>query len=408
MENPFYNVFLSFNSEDRDAVEKIAIYLNDKANLRPWFDQWELTPGEPWVRNLERGLTASATCAVFVGKSGEGPWQQREVETALRQQVNNSDFRVIPVLLPDAPKQPELPMFLAGNMWVDFRGKGLDDDDTLWRLECGILGRPPGRGRSSQPETQEPIPPFVNRDQRGFSQEIPNPFGDTGRLENPRRFFDREELLRQIFEELDKGSNLSLVGESQIGKSSLLGMICALGPEEMQHPPDAFAYMTMEWVDDEDDFYETLCEELHIESCRGGKLRRALKGKRYLLCLDEIEKMTWDGFTERVRSHLRGLADGKSAPLRLVIASRSALDNLFPDSPEMTSPLAGICHKLDVKPFSPDVVRDFLKQRLNGTGISFTEQQMHDVITKTAGHPAKLQSEAAALYRELRKRIEHG
>ena len=79
-----YAVFLSFNSQDREAVEQIALYLADKAGLRPWFDQWELIPGEPWTRNLERGLEASSTCAVFVGKSGEGPWQIREVETALR------------------------------------------------------------------------------------------------------------------------------------------------------------------------------------------------------------------------------------------------------------------------------------------------------------------------------------
>ena len=98
MTDKSYAVFLSFNSEDREAVEQIACHLADKAKLRPWFDQWELIPGEPWVRNLERGLAASSTCAVFVGKSGEGPWQRREVETALRHQVDNYEFRVIPVL----------------------------------------------------------------------------------------------------------------------------------------------------------------------------------------------------------------------------------------------------------------------------------------------------------------------
>ena len=140
-----YAVFLSFNSEDRAEVEWIAAYLTDKANLRPWLDQWELIPGEPWVNNLERGLEASSTCAVFVGKSGEGPWQKREVELALRQQIQTPAFRVIPVLLPDAPKQPKLPSFLAGNMWVAFE-KGLDDPESLWRLTCGIRGISPGRG----------------------------------------------------------------------------------------------------------------------------------------------------------------------------------------------------------------------------------------------------------------------
>ena len=231
------------------------------------------------------------------------------------------------------------------------------------------------------------------------SESIPNPFGDTGRITDPDRFFGREELLRQIFEELGKGVNLSLVGESQVGKSSLLSMVCALGPERMSLPPETFAYLSLEWVDDEDDFYEALCDALGIETCRGYQLTRALRGKRYVLCLDEIEKMTWDGFTVRLRSHLRGLADGPAAPLKLVVASRSSLVHLFPDSPELDSPLAGICRQLDMGPFPPDVARAFLAHRLRGTGVTFTESEISALLAETSGHPAKLQRAAADLYR---------
>jgi len=154
-----YDVFLSFHQEDRAAVEQIARYLSQTAKLCPWYDDWELIPGEPWVRNLERGLQASATCAVFAGQRGEGPWQQMEVETALRAQVHQPDFRVIPVLLPDAPRQPELPLFLSGNLWVDFRGKTLTDDDALWRLECGIRGIAPGAGRPASAALRPDIRP---------------------------------------------------------------------------------------------------------------------------------------------------------------------------------------------------------------------------------------------------------
>jgi len=230
--------------------------------------------------------------------------------------------------------------------------------------------------------------------------DAPNPFGDTGRITDPARFYDREELLRQVFEELGKGANLSLVGESQAGKSSLLSMICALGPERMGMEPETFAYLSLEWVDNEDDFYEALCDALSIEPCRGYKLTRALRGKRYVLCLDEIEKMAWDGFTVRVRSQLRGLADGPAAPLRLVIASRSPLAHLFPDSPELDSPLAGICRPLDVGPFPPDVARAFLAQQLRGTGVTFTENELTTLLAESGGHPAKLQRAAADLYRE--------
>jgi hypothetical protein len=227
----------------------------------------------------------------------------------------------------------------------------------------------------------------------------PNPFGDTGRITDPDHFFGREELLRQILEELGKGVNLSLVGESQVGKSSLLSMVCVLGPEQMGLPPETFAYLSLEWVDDEDDFYEALCEALSVETCRGFKLTRALRDKRYVLCLDEIEKMTWDGFTVRLRSQLRGLADGPAAPLKLVIASRSPLAHLFPDSTELTSPLAGICHPLDVWPFPPEVARAFMAHRLRGTGVTFTDSEISTLLAETGGYPAELQRAAADLYR---------
>jgi hypothetical protein len=419
MTNQSYAVFLSFNSEDRAAVEHLARYLADKAKLRPWFDHWELIPGEPWVRNLERGLAASLTCAVFVGKSGEGPWQKREVETALRQQVNNADFRVIPVLLPDAPKQPELPMFLSGNMWVDFRQKGLDDDDALWRLECGIRGVAPGRGRptpSPNPSHQgrgNQIPPPLVGGVGGGGKIALNPFGRKGRITDPNDFFDRDDLFRQIVEEVNKGVNISLVGESTVGKSSVLSMVCARGTDRKtlevfeNLKGFQFVYFTLEWIENEDEFYDALCDELGIESCRGYKLTRALKGKRYILCLDEIEKMAWEGFTVKLRSQLRGLADGPDAPLKLVIASRSPLAHLFPDSQELDSPLAGICRQIDVKPFAPAVAREFLVHRLEGTGVAFTEAQIVGLISKTGGHPARLQDEAAQLFREL-STMEHG
>ena len=149
-----YGVFLSYNTEDREHVQTLAIYLADKARLNPWFDQWSLIPGEPSLRNLEQGLEASSSCAVFIGESGRGPWQQPEIEAALRQRVEDRAFRVIPVLLPNAPQEPMLPSFLSGNLWVDFR-KGLEDDVSRWRLECGVRGIPPGPGR---PRAVDPPP----------------------------------------------------------------------------------------------------------------------------------------------------------------------------------------------------------------------------------------------------------
>lgn len=155
-ERSSHAAFLSYNREDREAVEKVAVHLEDNADLKPWFDRWTLVPGESRLGNLYRGLEASYCCAVFVGQSGKGPWEKQEISEAIQSQVSRNKYRVIPVLLPEAATRPELPHFFINTTWVDLR-RGIDDDDALWRLECGIRGIAPGRGRP-EPQQQERAP----------------------------------------------------------------------------------------------------------------------------------------------------------------------------------------------------------------------------------------------------------
>ena len=232
-----------------------------------------------------------------------------------------------------------------------------------------------------------------------------NPFGDRGCIRDPARFFDRDELLRRIFEELGKGSSLSLVGETQIGKSSLLAMICHKGPVTLQLSPEQFCLLDLQGIGDENEFFEALCEVLALpQTLRGWQLVRALRqrGQRYVVCLDEIEKMVNPhGFPGAARMELRGLADGSEAPLTLVIASRSPLESLFEDDPRSTSPLAGLCGApLRVLPFSLAITQQFLRERLKGNAIQFSLADGELLHGQTKGHPARLQAAAADLYRQ--------
>ena len=105
-----------------------------------------------------------------------------------------------------------------------------------------------------------------------------NPFGDRGRISDPSRFFDREELLRDIFVELRKGSSLSLVGESQIGKSSLLAMVKHQGPTALAGTGKTFILIDMQTIRDEAEFFEALCAEIGLgKTLRGLRLKRALQ-----------------------------------------------------------------------------------------------------------------------------------
>lgn len=228
----------------------------------------------------------------------------------------------------------------------------------------------------------------------------PNPFGRRGRIDDPNEFFGRDELLRRIFEELGKGSNLALIGPREIGKSSLLCMIQRWGPDRLGMPAEHLISIDMQIIHSEEDFFEALCAELRLpETLRGFKLARRLRGRRFVLCLDEIEKMRRDRFSAEVRDELRGLADGALAPLTLVVASSVPLADLFPDKYGETSPLANICSPLDVPPFTPDEARAFLRTRLAGTGVEFSDAEIADLLERSGRHPARLQQFAAELYR---------
>ncbi len=134
-----FDVFLCHNSEDKSAVIEIAEQLRCRG-LKPWLDEWELRPGLDWQDALDGQIEQIRTAAVFVGNAGFGPWQRQEVKAFLREFVERG-CPVIPVLLGNAPQEPELPTFLKGKTWVDFRRQM---PDPFGRLVWGITGIRPG------------------------------------------------------------------------------------------------------------------------------------------------------------------------------------------------------------------------------------------------------------------------
>ncbi|NTU79368.1 MAG: TIR domain-containing protein [Chloroflexales bacterium] len=135
-----FDTLLCYNSLDREAVRALARQLRAQGVL-PWFDEWEQRPGLPWQRAIERQISQIATATVFVGADGVGPWQRLEIEALLREFVRRG-CPVIPVVLPDAPGEVDLPLFLRGMQWVDFR---YPEPSPLAQLLFGITGEAPAR-----------------------------------------------------------------------------------------------------------------------------------------------------------------------------------------------------------------------------------------------------------------------
>ena len=218
-----------------------------------------------------------------------------------------------------------------------------------------------------------------------------NPFGYKGKITDPALYLVRQPMTSMVFDELRKSVSLSIVGDSQTGKSSLLLHIIRAGPVELNRPASDFAYVDMELIRTEDDFFEMLCEKLGVSLQRGFRLERSLRGRKIVLCLDEVEKMTWQGFAHDLRSELRGLADGADAPLTLIISSRTPLDRLFSDSAVETSPLGGLCIRIDMPPFSQTEAEALVTSLLHDATTSLPPAGVLAAWKQSAGHPARLQ-----------------
>ena len=135
-----FDVFLCYNHLDKEEVEEIGRRLQ-KEKIKPWFDEWELQPGRPWQRALEEQIAHIKSAAVFIGAHGMRNWQWFEVEAFLREFVSRN-CPVIPAFLKSTPPEPNIPHFLQGMTWVDFRKEG---SDPFGRLIWGIQGIKPNR-----------------------------------------------------------------------------------------------------------------------------------------------------------------------------------------------------------------------------------------------------------------------
>ncbi|MGM3304942.1 nSTAND1 domain-containing NTPase [Anabaena sp. WFMT] len=229
-------------------------------------------------------------------------------------------------------------------------------------------------------------------------QNNQNPFVPINtKVDNPEKFFGRDQEIQQIFELLNNSSSVAIIGEQAIGKSSLLYAVYQQSINLLKSPRQN-VFLDMNNIHNQEDFYFAICEKLDIADSTGYRFTRNLQDKRVLLILDNVGKLNGEGFTRDVRDHLRGLAEGENACLKLVLAANESLKTLFNDSYE-TSPLADICQQVDILPWNEKTICDFITKRLQPTTIDFTEADIQALIQESGGHPQKLTQLCYNLYK---------
>ena len=107
------------------------------SGILPWFDKWEIQPGTPVAGDLEGQIRKAKAAAIFIGSNGLGDWQQLEMRSLITK-LAKKKIPVIPVFLPNAPGEMELPSLLDTLSAVDFRKS---DPAPPERLIWGITGK---------------------------------------------------------------------------------------------------------------------------------------------------------------------------------------------------------------------------------------------------------------------------
>jgi len=213
-----YDVFLSFNSSDREAAKSIADYLREQG-LTVFVDESYLKPGQNWVEGLENALDACKAVAVLLGPHGFGKWQKAEMHLALDRHQNQPAFPVVPVILPGNEDPPT--GFLSLNTWVDLKSD-VHDARGLARLLAAIQGQAP---IEADFDPRAEVCPY--RGLLAFREED-QPF-----------FFGRDDDTAELVKRVRNPENpvVGVIGRSGSGKSSLVyaGLIPELrtpsGPE---------------------------------------------------------------------------------------------------------------------------------------------------------------------------------
>ncbi len=216
--NQATKLFLSYNSHDREAVLKVRAHL--PANeFDAFFDAEALDPGKPWIGVVDDAVRTASVVAVFLGRSGLGPWQMREMTFALDRQVRETGapkLAVVPVLLPGCDVR-DAPGLLITNTWIDLRA-GLDLDALLLGLRRAV-----GKAPQVAAPRSDAICPF-----RGL-----NAF----REQDASLFFGRDAFIDRLESATLRHPVVSVVGASGSGKSSVVqaGLLPRL---RRRAPPD--------------------------------------------------------------------------------------------------------------------------------------------------------------------------
>ncbi len=399
-EGQSYDVFLSYNSRDREEVAKIAAFLR-KRGLRVFFAIESLAGGDSWLRAVAQAITSCQAVVVVQGRERLSKWQQKEVDLALVHQTEKKPgLKIIPVLLPGA--DPALDFVLI-NHRIELE-PGFDVSLTSLERLAAALGSAGVLADLPPQESAPAISPY-----RGLL-----PF----REEDSSFYFGRESFVRSLRETVEANSLTALVGPSGSGKSSLVhaglfpdlrrsgapGTWQAVSIRPGPHPisslslgltrllrPDTpplsqegtAAHLAEALLHGE----ETL-ESLSVKALRdagqpAGKLLLVVDQWEELYTLDHEDEDERDRFLAEI------LAATKSSSISVLLLFRGDFYGRVMEHPELRRRLKGDC-LISLPDMSLADLRRAVEEPARKVGLSFEDGLVDDILQDLERQPGQL------------------
>lgn len=117
-------VFLSHTWADKDFARKLAADLRS-LGVRVWIDEAEIKLGDSLIEKISSGISGMDYLAVVLSpESVQSEWVKREVEIAISHEIEGKKIKTLPLLY----RHCDLPGFLRGKLYADFRGSDVDPE----------------------------------------------------------------------------------------------------------------------------------------------------------------------------------------------------------------------------------------------------------------------------------------
>lgn len=113
------SVFLAHSSKDKRFSRRLAQALRERG-FRVWIDEAELSLGDSLFEKIGQAVEQMDFLGVVLSPSSvASPWVQRELEIALRQEIEIKRNKVLPILY----RPCRIPPFLSSRLWVSFESR---------------------------------------------------------------------------------------------------------------------------------------------------------------------------------------------------------------------------------------------------------------------------------------------